>query len=166
MDYILFELISHCRFNSKMLLTFLKTQQGLAYIREGTSYLKHCHSNANAYHFIHMHYNRPRLLSIVLPRPLSTWFAVLGDLCKEGNHRGEIRTSRLLLDPSFCLPIRSLKLVHKALKKNRIISIRKQLRDRKLNSYHKDMVKIKCFLQIRRRRQHFHTTSSTNQAFG
>ena len=77
MDYILFELISHCRFNSKMLLTFLKTQQGLAYIpNKIQATLNHVTA-------------KQRLLSIVLPRPLSTWFAVLGDLCKEGNHRGE-----------------------------------------------------------------------------
>ena len=123
-DWTSYCLISHCRVNCEMLLTFLKTQQGLAYI-PGKIQATLNHVTAMQMHIdsVNMHYNRPRFLSIVLPRPLSTWFAVLGDLCKEGNHRGEIRTSRLLLDPSFCLPIRSLKLVHKALKKNRIISV-------------------------------------------
>ena len=124
-------MISHCRVNCEMLLTFLKTQQGLAFIPDKIqATLNHVTA-------------KQRLLSIVLPRPLSTWFAVLGDLYKEGNHRGEIRTSTLLSYPSFCLPIRTLQLVHKTLKKNRIISSRKQLRNRKLN--HKDLVKIKCF---------------------
>ena len=120
--------------------------------------------------FMHMHYNRPRFLSIVLHS--STQATVNLVCCSWRSLQGRKPSRR---DQNFNIIIRSIflfansqlkTLVHKALKKNRIISIRKQLRDRELNSSHKDMVKIKCFLQIRRRRQHFHTTSSTNQAFG